>query len=142
MLVNKSCYKLHELLYQVSQKMSENLDRGSSCPLYSQGKGFRLWKQEVEAWKICVETPDNKTRLAVDLAIHLPYGHPLKIKERVLDPVEFGVTMLNKDDGVKKLLEFMETKVDDDDRQVQAMAGPDQDHEGQEPDDDSLHLRG
>jgi hypothetical protein len=65
----------------------------------------------VEAWKICVETPDNKARLAVDLAIHLPHGHPLKIKERVLDPVEFSVTKLNKDDGVKKLLEFMETKV-------------------------------
>ena len=91
--------------------MSGNLDRGSSCPLYTQGKGFRLWKQEVEAWKICVETPDNKTRLAVDLAVHLPYGPPLKIKERVLDPAEFGVTMLNKDDGVEKLLEFMEFKV-------------------------------
>jgi hypothetical protein len=100
-----------ELPYQVTQKMSGNLDRGNSCPLYTQGKGFRLWKQEVEAWAICVETPDNKTRLAVDLAIHLPHGHPLKIKERVLDPVEFGVTMLNKDDGIKKFLEFMETKV-------------------------------
>ena len=96
-----------ELPYQVTQKMSGNLDRESSCPLYTQGKGFRLWKQEVETWKICAESPDNKTRFAVDLAVHLPYGPPLKIKERVLDPAEFCVTMLNKDDGVEKLLEFM-----------------------------------
>jgi hypothetical protein len=100
-----------ELPFRVTQKMSGNLERGSSCPLFTQGKGFKLWKQEVEAWQICVQTTDNKARLAVDLAIHLPHGHPLKIKERVLDPVEFSVTKLNKDDGVKKLLEFMETKV-------------------------------
>ena len=79
--------------------------------MYSKGKGFKLWKQEVEAWRICVETQENKTRLAVDLAINLPHGHPLKIKERVLDPVEFGVTKLNAENGVKDLLEFMETKV-------------------------------
>ena len=30
---------------------------------------------------------------------------------RVLDPVEFGVTKLNAENGVKDLLEFMETKV-------------------------------
>jgi hypothetical protein len=60
------------------RKMGENYERGSSCPVYSKVKGFSLWKQEVEAWKICVETPENKTRLAVDLAIN----HALKIKER------------------------------------------------------------
>ena len=58
-----------------------------------------------------METTDNKAKLAVDLAINLPHGHPLKIKERVLDPVEFGVTKLNAENGVKDLLEFMETKV-------------------------------
>jgi hypothetical protein len=31
-----------ELPYQVTQKMSGNLDRGNSCPLYTQGNGFRL----------------------------------------------------------------------------------------------------
>jgi hypothetical protein len=58
-----------------------------------------------------VQTTDNKARLAVDLDIHLPHGHPLKIKARVLDRVEFGVTKLNKDNGVKELLEFMDKKV-------------------------------
>jgi hypothetical protein len=83
--------------------MGENYERGSSCPVYSKGK--------VEALKICVETPENKTRLAVDLAINLPHRHSLKIKERVLDPTEFGVLKLNAVNGVKDLLEFMETKV-------------------------------
>jgi hypothetical protein len=97
----------------VTQKgeMGENFERGSSCPLFTKGESFKLWKQEVEAWQICLQTTDNKARLAVDLAIHLPHGHPLKIKERLLDPVEFGVTKLNKDNGVKELLEFMEKKV-------------------------------
>ena len=61
-----------------ARKMGENYERGSSCPVYSKGKGFRQWKQEVDAWKICVETPENKTRLAVDLAINLPHSHSLK----------------------------------------------------------------
>jgi hypothetical protein len=65
---------LSELPFQVNQKMSGNLDSWSSCPWYTQGKGFRLWKQEVEAWKICVENPDNKTRLAVEKAVHLPFA--------------------------------------------------------------------
>ena len=59
-----------ELPFRVTQKMSGNLERGSSCPLFTQGKGFKLWKQEVEAWQICVQTMDKKARLAVDLAIH------------------------------------------------------------------------
>jgi hypothetical protein len=70
-----------ELHFRVSQKgeMGENYEWGSSCPLFTKGKGLKLWKQEVEAWRICVETPEHKTRLAVDLAINLPHGHPLKI---------------------------------------------------------------
>jgi hypothetical protein len=92
-----------------AHKMGENYL--TSCPVYSKGKGFRLWKQEVQAWVICAETPENKKRLAVDLAINLPHGHALKIKERVLDPNECGVLKLNMEDGVKNLLEFMKTKV-------------------------------
>jgi hypothetical protein len=65
----------------------------------------------VEAWKISVKHPDNKTRLAVEVAVHLQYGPPLKIKERVIDPAEFGVNILKQDDGVEQLLEFMESKV-------------------------------
>jgi hypothetical protein len=65
----------------------------------------------VEAWRIYFETTDDKAMSAVDLAINLPHGHTLKIKERVLDPVEFGVMKLNLENGVKDLLEFMEKKV-------------------------------
>jgi hypothetical protein len=79
-----------------ARNMRENYERGSCCPVYTKGNGFKLRKQEVEAWKICVETPENKTRLAVDMAINLPHGHPLKIKERVLDPTEFGVLKLTQ----------------------------------------------
>jgi hypothetical protein len=32
-----------------ARKMGENYERGSSCPMYTNGKGFNLWKQEVEA---------------------------------------------------------------------------------------------
>jgi hypothetical protein len=67
----------------------------SSCPVYSQGKGFRMWKQEVQAWVICVEAPENKKSLAVNLAINLPHGHTLKIKERVFDLNECVVLKLN-----------------------------------------------
>jgi hypothetical protein len=67
-----------------AHRMGDNYP--SICPVYSQGKGFRLWKQEVQAWVICVETPENKKSLAVNLAISLPHGHALKIKEKVFDP--------------------------------------------------------
>ena len=70
-----------------------------------------MLKQEVEAWVICAETPENKNSLAVNMAINLPHCHALKIKERVFDPNKCGVLKLNVEDGVKNLLEFMETKV-------------------------------
>jgi hypothetical protein len=60
----------------------------------------------VEAWVICAETPENKNSLAVNLAINLPHGHALKIKERMFDPNECGVLKLNVEDGVKNLLVF------------------------------------
>ena len=67
---------LSELPFRVTEKgeMGDRVERGSSCPLLVKGKSFELWKQEVKAWQIVVETTENKMKLAPDLAINLPGG--------------------------------------------------------------------
>ena len=48
--------------------------------------------------KICVETEQNRKKLA----INLPHNQPLKVKERVLNKEEFGVDKLNDVNGVEE----------------------------------------
>jgi hypothetical protein len=55
---------LSELPFRETEKgeMGERVERGSSCPLLVKGKSFELWKQEVKAWQIVVETTEEKKK--------------------------------------------------------------------------------
>ena len=63
------------------------------------------------AWQIVVEDEHNKKKMAVELAINLPYNLPLKIKERVFDSKEHGIEKLNTETGIDTLLTFLEERV-------------------------------
>lgn len=74
-------------------------------------KGYERYKQELMAWKEVTELPKKKQGIAV--ALSLPEDHQTGIREKVFD--EMKVEELNTDNGLDKIIEFMDIKLGKDD---------------------------
>jgi hypothetical protein len=74
-------------------------------------KAYDRYKQELNAWKEITELPKKKQGIAV--ALTLPEEHDSGIREKVFD--EMTLDDLKDDDGLKKLITFMDSKLGKDD---------------------------
>lgn len=72
-------------------------------PQYSKDKNYDLFKKEITAWKAVTDLSAKKQGVVV--ALGLPENDDLKIREKVFE--ELTVAELNSDDGLDKLIVFM-----------------------------------
>ena len=70
-------------------------------------KSYERYKRELEAWKQVTEVDKKKQGIAI--ALSLPEEHESGIREKVFDEIDLGV--LNADDGLAKLVEFLDQKL-------------------------------
>ena len=80
----------------------------TTVPKMQKGMNWDHFKEEVRAWSLCAERSVEKKLMAVQVAINLPVNHPLRLRERVFDPGEYGVSKLNADTGVEDLIKFLD----------------------------------
>ena len=70
-------------------------------------KSYERYKRELEAWKQVTDVDKKKQGIAI--ALSLPEEHESGIREKVFDEIDLGV--LNADDGLAKLVEFLDQKL-------------------------------
>ena len=80
-------------------------------PLYSKGKGYERYKQELMAWKE-ISTVEKKKQ-GILVALSLPEEDDSGIRERVFD--EVSLEDLKKDEGLNTLVAYMDKKLGKDD---------------------------
>lgn len=80
-------------------------------PKYSKSKGYERYKQELLAW---IEVTDfAKGKQGIVVALSLPEEDETGIRERVFD--EMKLADLKKDDGLQKLIAYMDKQLGKDD---------------------------
>ena len=77
----------------------------------SKEKSYERWKTEVKAWEMVTDVPQAKRGIAV--ALSLPENDSSRVREQVFE--EISIDDLGKDDGLKTLLKFMDSKLGKDD---------------------------
>ena len=75
------------------------------------GKSYEQYRVELDAWESITDVV--KTKQAVTIAFSLPEEHASRIREKVF--TELKLENLNKDDGLKTLTTFMDSKLKKDD---------------------------
>ena len=86
----------------VKRKMAgEGQSWTTTVPKMQKGMTWEHFKEEIRAWALCADGAVEKKLMAVQIAINLPMNHPLRVRERVFDSGEYGVSKLNADNGVE-----------------------------------------
>ena len=80
----------------------------TTVPKMQKGMTWEHFKEEIRAWALCADGAVEKKLMAVQIAINLPMNHPLRLRERVFDSGEYGVSKLNADNGVEDLITFLD----------------------------------
>ncbi|KAK4314174.1 hypothetical protein Pmani_014507 [Petrolisthes manimaculis] len=75
----------------------------SMPPVFGGDKGYERWKTELEAWQLVTNV--EKKKQAITVALSFPEGS--EVRDRVFNEIE--ITVLNADDGMKALLQQMDT---------------------------------
>ena len=70
-------------------------------------KSYERYKQELLAWKLVSDVAKSKQGIVV--ALSLPEDHETQIREKVFD--EMDLNELKKEDGLEKLLTFIDSKL-------------------------------
>ena len=70
-------------------------------------KIFDRWKTEVTLWAEVTDVA--KAKMGIAVALSLPENDKSRIREQVMEEIE--IATLKTDDGLAKLLEFMEKKL-------------------------------
>jgi hypothetical protein len=73
-------------------------------PAFSKDKSYERYCQELLCWRTVTDLAKTKQGTAV--ALSLPEDHESKICDKVFD--QMGIDILNKDDGLEKLMTFMD----------------------------------
>ena len=93
----------------VKRKMAgEGQSWTTTVPKMQKGMTWEHFKEEIRAWALCADGAVEKKLMAVQIAINLPMNHPLRLRERVFDSGEYGVSKLNADNGVEDLITFLD----------------------------------
>ncbi|KAK4322794.1 hypothetical protein Pmani_006461 [Petrolisthes manimaculis] len=75
----------------------------SMPPVFGEDKGYERWKTELEAWQLVTNV--EKKKQATTVALSFPEGS--EVRDRVFNEIE--ITVLNADDGMKALLQQIDT---------------------------------
>ena len=85
-------------------------------PIFNSAKKtYEHYKQELLAWQKVTDLPKSKQGLVIYLP--LPDEDEKRIKEKISDEVELGD--LEKDDGLHKLIKYMDSQLNKDDLEDQ-----------------------
>jgi len=74
---------------------------------------YERYKTELKAWGLITEVDAKKRGIAVAMTLPQGHGHESAIREKVFD--EMKLEDLNKDNGLDKLIEFLDEKLGIDD---------------------------
>ena len=72
-------------------------------------KSYERYKRELEAWKQITEVDKKKQGIAIALSLPEEHESGTCIREKVFDEIDLNV--LNADDGLAKLLVFLDQKL-------------------------------
>ena len=84
-------------------------------PFFNSEKTYEHYKQELRAWQKVTDLPTSKQGLVTYLS--LPYEDEKGIKKKISDEVE--LSDLEKDDGLHKLIIYMDSQLKKDDLEGQ-----------------------